>query len=230
MKNFRDFAYDGLKTGLLYRGPQLVELSREDKELLFGKCGIATVIDLRAPEEVEENPDADIPGVENINLPLLTIPEMSEMVESRYPNVPHSYALAVRPEKKGIWTRVFDVLLEKEGGILLHCSQGKDRTGIVAAVILSALGLSKETVFKDYLLTNESLSMPDEYRQYADTLPPETKKLFMGLFFADQDFLLGAFDEIEKVYGGFDNFLLEACGLTEDKKARLLSKYKGVRA
>ena len=225
MKNFRDFAYGNLVKGKLFRGPQLVELEREDKELLFGQCGITTVVDLRASEEVIENPDADVLGVENVNIPLLSIPEMSQMVDNRFPDIPTSYKTAVHLEKSRVWTEIFAVLLEKEGGILFHCSQGKDRTGIVVAAILLALGVDMETILKDYLLTNESLSMPDEYRQYADTLPAETRKLFMGLFFVDKDFLEGAFAEMDRVYGNVDGFLTQCCQLDEEKRERLKAKF-----
>ena len=225
MINFRDFAYGHLVKGKLFRGPQLVELEREDKELLFGQCGIATVVDLRAPEEVMENPDADIPGVENINVPLLSIPEMSQMVVNRFPDIPTSYKIAVQPEKSRVWTRIFTVLLEKEGGILFHCSQGKDRTGIVIAVILSALGIDRKTIFQDYLQTNESLSIPEEYRQYAETLSPEMRKLFMGLFLVDKDFLDGTFAEMDRLYGGVEGFLQQCCLLDEEKLAKLKAKF-----
>ncbi len=225
MNNFRDFAYLNLRKGKLFRGSQLVELSREDKELLFGQCGIATVVDLRAPEEVAENLDASIPGVDNINLPLLSIAEMSEMIDGRLPDVPGCYRKAVQIEKKGVWARIFDVLLQKEGGILFHCSQGKDRTGIVVAAILSALGIDRDTIFEDYLRTNESLSMPEEYKEYAKSLPAELQKVFAGLFLVDKDFLQGAFDEIEKLYGGMNGFLKDCCGLDETKFADLKAKF-----
>ena len=226
MKNERDIGYGNIRKGVLFRGEQLVELSREDKDRLFKKDGIKTVIDLRAPEELEENPDADIPGVKNINLPLLTIGEMSELIQGRFPNVPGCYRRAVSPEKKAFWTKLFEILLEnEEGAILFHCSQGKDRTGIVAAAILSALGASHDVILQDYLATNEHASMPDEYRQYAQTLPEDLRKIFMGLFFVDADFLKESFDEINKQFGSMDAFLRENGGLDAEKLAKLKAKY-----
>ena len=227
MNNFRDLGCSGIRKGKVFRGAEYSVLTKEDQALLFDHYGIKTVIDLRSPQELEEKKDVEVTGVEVINVPLLTIEEMSEMVQGQFPNVLASYRKAVNKQKKNVWSRIFDIFLNNDGPILFHCSQGKDRTGIVAAIFLRALGIDQEKVIQDYLKTNESASMPAEYRQFAETLPPDIRKLFNGLFYVDQDFLKEAFREIDKQFGSLDGFLAENCSLNKEKRKALLDKYVG---
>ena len=226
MNNFRDIGCENVRKGLLFRGTECGSLTEEDKELLFKQCDIKTIVDLRSPQEVEEKKDAEIPGVKIINIPLLSIEEMSVAVQGQFPDVVASYRAAVNRTKKETWTQIFDVLLNKgEGAIFFHCTQGKDRTGIVVAVILAALGVSKQAIYDDYLLTNKTATMPEQYRQYAETMPDEIRKLFNGLFFVDQDFLEEAFREIERQFGSLEGFLSECCSLDQRKLRLLKEKY-----
>ena len=228
MNNFRDFGYPPLKQGLLFRGGELSQLSDEDRDLLFIAKNIKTIIDLRSPEECAEKADAAVPGVWNVNIPLLTIADMSETVQGQFPDVLASYRRAVSREKKPLWSKIFEVLLNsKDGAVFFHCTQGKDRTGLVAAIVLHALGVKEEAIFQDYLKTNENLSMPAEYQEYAKAMPEEISKLFRGLFLVDESFLAEAFAEIERQCGSLDGFLKECCSLDEEKLVILRTKYAG---
>lgn len=226
MNNFRDIGCENVRKGLLFRGAECCALTNEDKELLFDRCGIRTIIDLRSAQEVEAKKDDETPSVRVINVPLLSIEEMSATVQGQFPDVVASYRASVNRKKKEVWTQIFDALLNNdEGAILFHCTQGKDRTGIVVAVVLAALGASKQTIYDDYLLTNKTATMPEQYRQYAETMPDEVRKLFNGLFFVDQDFLEEAFWEIDREFGSLEGFLGECCSLDETKLIRLKQKY-----
>ena len=69
------------------------------------------------------------------------------------------------------YRRLFECLLAAEGGFLLHCSAGKDRTGFGAAMILRALGVPRPVVVQDYLLTNRARwQLPDDVIP-VDSLP-----------------------------------------------------------
>ena len=226
MNNFRDIGYQNIHRGLLFRGCELSDLPQDDEELLFGSCGIKTVIDLRSVEEVDAKKDSVISDVQVINIPLLTIAEMSEMVQGQFPDVAAAYRNAVKPEKKPLWTQIFEILLDEQSGpILIHCTQGKDRTGIVVAIILSALGLDKSVIYEDYERTNTFASMPAEYRAYAETMPEDIRKLFEGLFFVNRDFLEESFLEIDKQFGSLDGFLRQCCSLNDDKLMSIRQKY-----
>ena len=226
MNNFRDFGYAPAVTGKLYRGAEFGELNSEDRELLFHQFGITTVVDLRSMEEREAKKDVEVAGVRNMSVPLLSVEEMSVMVEGQFPDVSASYRATVSKDKQDVWTKIFDTLLaQEEGGILFHCTQGKDRTGIVVAVILTALGVDKETIIHDYLLTNQTASMPEQYRPFAESMPAEIHKLFNALFYVNQDYLELAFEEMERQFGSVERFLTECCGLDESKMKLLRGKY-----
>ena len=231
MKNFRDFAYGDMKKGLLFRSEALTHLSKEDLTLLKDNR-IKSVIDLRTPEEVAHEKDVVIDGIKSINLSLLPQDRESEkemktvdVKGMQLPDYSIAYRQIVRPNRKEIWSKIFDLLLNEEGAFLFHCSQGKDRTGVVVALILSALGIDKETIYKDYLLTNNGLVFSPQFEQFAATLPEEVRQVFIEHFSAREQYLDAAFDEIDKVYGSIDNFLKECCLLEADKLAKLKSKY-----
>jgi len=105
---------------------------------------------------------------------------------------------------------------------LFHCSAGKDRTGVLTAVILKLLGIDQETIYQDYLLTNQN---PLYYKKLALKMPPDIREVFLDFFQAKKEYLDSTFEEIEKIYGSFDAFLYECCGLNEEKINLLRDKY-----
>ena len=228
MKNFREIRYQNMKPGLLFRSDVLYHLNPKEKALLRDN-NIKVIIDLRGPDEVEHLKDTNIKAINFINLPLL--PEKKEDEPSPIVTIKHmtlpdmafAYRQLVLKDRKDSWSKIFNVLLENnDGAILFHCSAGKDRTGVVTAVILTALGINKDIIYKDYLLTNEK---PLYYKKMALEMDPESREIFLDYFQAKKEYLDAAFDEINKQYGSFNNFLAECCSLDEYKLDSLKDKY-----
>ncbi|MFC0205512.1 tyrosine-protein phosphatase [Novosphingobium soli] len=135
---------------------------------------------------------------------------------------------------------VFDRLLGKEGPVLYNCSAGQDRTGFVSAMVLSALGVQRETIYADYLL-----STPSRRPQWE--LPPITEAQakgnpIAGMFARFQNdpahakpnplvtadgtpFLANAFAEIDSRYGSAEGYLKQEIGLNDADLASLRSTY-----
>ena len=226
MRNFRDLSYLGLKEGMICRSDVLYHLSKEDKKFLKKEHNIRITIDLRRKEERLRLKDSFVFGVKHYALPLAADGEikMIELLGMKLPDMLSFYKEIVGREKKQTWTKIFKLLLKNNNkGILYHCSSGKDRTGVLTAVILYALGFDKETIYKDYLLTNES---PLYYKEHVpETLSEEQKKTFLEYFEARKEYLDTSFDEINRVFGSIDNFLKENCSLDDDKIQKLKSKY-----
>ena len=226
MRNFRDLSYLGLKEGMICRSDVLYHLSKEEKNFLKKEHNIRITIDLRRREEYRRLKDSHIFMVKHYNLPLAADGEikMIELLGMKLPDMLSFYKEIVGREKKQTWTKIFKLLLKNNNkGILYHCSSGKDRTGILTAVILYALGFDKETIYKDYLLTNES---PLYYKEHVpETLSEEQKKTFLEYFEARKEYLDTSFDEINRVFGSIDNFLKENCSLDDDKIQKLKNKY-----
>ena len=217
-----------MKPGFLFRSDVLYHLNPKEKALLRDN-NIKVIIDLRGKDEVEHLKDTNIKVIKFINLPLL--PEKKEDEPSpivtikhmTLPDMAYAYRQLVRRDIKDSWSKIFNVLLENNSGpILFHCSAGKDRTGVVTAVILTALGIDKEIIYQDYLLTNEK---PLYYKKMALKMDPESREIFLEYFQAKKEYLDAAFDEINKIYGSFDNFLLETCLIDNNKLAIFKDKY-----
>lgn len=230
MRNFREIAYGNMKKGLLFRSDVLYRTTKAEKALLKDQCHIKTIIDFRNGEEVEKLHDSKISGIKNINLPFLPEEENGRRKEPKIivvkglemPDLPFYYRELASRSVGHIWRKVFDILLNSEGGVLLHCSAGKDRTGVATAVILKTLGIDQETIYKDYLLTNEN---PLYYKKHALKMPPDVREVFLDFFQAKKEYLDSTFDEIYKTYGSFEAFLYENCDLNEEKINKLKDKY-----
>lgn len=236
LKNIRDISYKNIKEKRLIRSESLFKLPKHDQKVLVEQYDLKVVIDLRTTQEHNDKKDVIIPSVTYYHLPLITMEEMGAASEKEgkekviknhvLPDIYDYYRRLCFPERKEAWTKIFDTLLnQEEGAILLHCTVGKDRSGIVAAIILLALGIDKETVYQDYLLTNEHPIIPFSYKIFALSLDKEFRKEFMEYFKAKEGYLDEAFRYIDESYGGLDNFLVEMCGLTEDKQKRLKELY-----
>jgi protein-tyrosine phosphatase len=160
--NFRDLGgyrtVDGREVGWrrLFRADGLHRLSQADRRQLI-ELGVATVIDLRTVDEAEQRgrfPVAEVP-VRYVDLPLTdvlpTTEEMPSWAEASY--VASRYALMVSEGAPAL-SGAFAALAS--GGSLpavFHCSAGKDRTGVLSALILAFLGVPDETIVADYALS-----------------------------------------------------------------------------
>lgn len=219
-----------MKPGLLFRSDLLYHLNPKEKVLLRDN-NIKVVIDLRNKDEVEHLKDTNIKAITFINNPML--PESKEGEDSplktvtikhmTLPDMDNAYRELVRRDRQTAWSNIFNIILNNNNdGILFHCSAGKDRTGVVTAVILTALGIDKETIYQDYLLTNEK---PLYYKKMALQMDPESREIFLDYFQAKKEYLDASFDEINKIYGSFNKFLLECCLIDKNRLSILKDKY-----
>ena len=114
---------------------------------------------------------------------------------------------------------LFAHLLEDSAPLVIHCTAGKDRTGFACALILHTLGVSRETISEDYLLTNRfyrrdpnhSTDLPDEIRQVLGSVK--------------ESFLAAAFEAIDADYGDLESYLRDGLGLGEAERADLEARY-----
>jgi protein-tyrosine phosphatase len=231
--NFRDLggyrAGAGRRTrwGLIYRADNLAGLTEADL-ILLESLGLRTLIDFRLPMEREASPDRLPPGssirtVEAGFIPAGTL-EMLALVKTG----------AIEPselERRVIaqyrlfcvdhieeYRQTFAIALdERSYPLLLHCTSGKDRTGFGAALLLRAVGVSRDTVIDDYNLTNL-------YRRPVPHLfGPETPaEIATILLSAQPKYLEAALDEIDRVYGSFNIYLERALGVGESGRRRLV--------
>ena len=257
-KNFRDLGgirtADGrlVKPGLFIRGGHLAGITDGDIELL-AKIGPKTVIDMRTPEEESDNPDKAIPGSELIKLPLFsartaglsrekgsTLEALAGNCSSKdelfrlTPDLAAIYPLMARlDEPVAALSKVMHIIVENavDGrATLYHCTAGKDRTGVVSLLILTALGVDYDTIMRDYLFTNKAVrAEADKYylKLLISTRSRNVASKFRDCFVARRRYMDSFVEEINAKYGSVNGFIADGLGLGGDlidqfKKASLL--------
>lgn len=240
--NFRDLGgyvtEDGRKVrwGRLYRSAAPVLLSERDLAYLDG-LNIETTVDLRSNEERMLNPSQlATPGRETVTMdyPMMSLlpADVGEGVHLPRTGGYGESIVTLAPLYRAIFVR----LLKADGAVHYHCSAGQDRTGIASALILSALGVSREQIMRDYQMSTKlrqpRYEMPPiDLAQYPDN---PVAKLFAGanekppqpLYGEDGISLLAAtFDMIDERWGSVNGFLHQVIGLTGADIARLKNLY-----
>jgi protein-tyrosine phosphatase len=109
---------------------------------------------------------------------------------------------------------------------LFHCTTGKDRTGWAAAALLTLLGVPKETVFEDYLRSNDNI-IPF-YRETFETAAAAgvEEEIPLAILGVRAEYLETAFDEMEKQYGTIENYFSEGLGIDADQQQALRELYR----
>lgn len=185
--NFRDLggwrvAGGGrVRPGLLFRSDALHRLTPADVERLRGDLGIRTLIDLRSGHEVATEGRGPLaqPPVRYHHLPFFD-GERRGAAAAPSADLGEIYFQMLRFAAKPI-ARALETLAASEAPAVFHCAAGKDRTGVLAAVVLSALGVADEDVTLDYARTQAAMERvtarlreSDAYAYVFTELPPET--------------------------------------------------------
>ncbi len=249
--NFRDLggyqAADGrtIKWRQLLRTGSLATLTDDDLTTL-SQIPVTQDIDLRGQAEVRQMPDRVPETATYYHLPVFDEDETdashsNEEIAKRMQEEGNGYRhmltvysrMATIPSAKRAFRQLFDRLLEnQDGATIFHCTAGKDRTGMAAFLILSALGVSRETIQKDYLLTNQ---VTKDFRegwlaQMRKDLPqtPATDTLINNrrdLASVNIDYLNTAIATIEDHYGDVQHYLTDYLELTDDQLRQLRDRY-----
>ena len=247
INNFRDFGgyktQNGahLKKGLLYRSGDLSKATDADLDYL-SSLGIKTICDLRSEHERQRQPDR-IPEAKPFtffNIPMRPIVDyharslhrlFSLMFgrERRMDYIAESYkayreyAVNYIPQLKALFQRISQ---PENLPVLIHCSAGKDRTGVVSSLIQLVLGVSVETAMDDYLKTNGLLDAYTEeiFRRLSKLAYFGVPwKMYAPLFDARSDYLNAALVQVKEEFGAIDEWFRRGLGFSKKEQVALVA-------
>ncbi len=226
-----------VKRNMLIRSGELAYASQADLIRLQTEYKLGQVIDFRYAPDFVYCPDKRIAGVEYKNIPVKYNKSPSKKApKKRYKRLKkksakklrkaaikgfskakrsYTYSLVMSSYSQYMYRSYFDQLLANESGrgVLIHCTYGKDRSGVAAFMTLVALGVDEETAYQDYSMTNSFL------KKYAKKAYKKGKRA------VKENDLRYAVNAAKQTYGSLENFLKEAYGLDAERLAKLRSIY-----
>jgi protein-tyrosine phosphatase len=195
------------------RSANLDQLSAHGRQA-FGELGIEVVIDLRGKLEAAAAPVLE--GTTRVHLPIEPTVVAALLRHRATGTLSAEAAVGVMEDAyrrfivdhAGVFAEVFHHILgARRRPVLFHCAAGKDRTGVAAALILTALGVAPPVIMEDYLLSNRlyrspsvaTVDFPDAVREAIVKVRPS--------------YLAAAFDAMTEGWGGPDGYLEKALGI-----------------
>ncbi len=246
--NFRDYGGYGarggtrLKTGLLFRSSQHKDATPQDLAQLAW-VGLTTIIDLRGDKERKWHPcprpaafNAKVlfaSGQTSGTAPHVDAAQASRSAEDvRVSMASHYRDMPFRPQLTSIYSQYFEALAERDGASLIHCLAGKDRTGIVIAVLHHLLGAHPDDVMSDYLLTNTAGDVDARIAAGIASIQASSSRgmddaAMRMLMSVQPEWLDNAFEAIVARHGGVENYARDMLGVTPERLTKIERRLLG---
>lgn len=243
--NFRDiggYSTGGghkIKSGEIFRSGELSGLTPADQQMLAA-LNIRYEIDLRREGERSAAPSHwgnDAPQVILIPVGLARdgkarddrmrqLSQLKDAAEAKTLMQQATAAIAI--DGAPDIGKVLSELAKGNGPALIHCTAGKDRTGVTVAVLMTLLGVRREDVYHEYMRSNESVDAQSQRQKVREqsgndvyglsSLDPIVVKMLMG---TDPSYLEAAFHEIDAKYGSFDAYTREGLRISSAQVTQL---------
>lgn len=215
MVNFRDLgglpAEGGVvRSGLLYRSDSLAYATEEDAGRLVDELGLTTVVDLRGPQEVERlgRGPLELADVIYVHAPIADVTGHEDLAR---------HYLAMLEEKGHVLASMIRLLSGASAlPAVFHCEAGCDRTGVLAAAVLSLLGVPEEEIAEDYALT--AMAMPaihDRIRAIVERMGLPTRPGVVVAWTPEARMMADALKLARERWGGMREWAL-AYGVTNE--------------
>src|SRR5262245_655310 len=197
--------------------------------------GVKTIVDLRTNDELAADPPAELP-VEVLHIPFFeTDTEDWKEVEARLEavtrsatNVPEAtrevYMIFLSHFDRNVAAAIRAVANAPEGGVVIHCAGGKDRTGLLTALLLHIAGVGIDEIAADYALSEERLR-PRHEQWFAEAETEEELERIKRFSQTPAESIRGVFEELERRYRSVEGYLRQA-GLTEDELDRARARLR----
>lgn len=224
-----------VRQGVLFRSTQLASASPQDQAVLQ-ELNLSLIVDLRTQIEVEQAPDLPITTYVQLDVladsslasqasmePLFSDPKAFEQFLSDGTAVGYMRQAYLEfvdlPSAQRAYRKWLTDLAYSEDAVLVHCTNGKDRTGWAVAIALLSVGVSRDDVFTDYLTTNEQYlaALGPIFEQVAAKgLDPQLLEPVLGV---REEYLATALERVDAM-GGLEPYLA-GIGIDDDVRAQL---------
>lgn len=244
----RDLAWDGLlnardlgghptedggetRWGSVVRADTVRRLTGEGWQAVVD-YGVRTIVDLRSDEELAEDPPAELP-VDVVHVSFFDDrPDVFEEVEAAsVAAADHAeatrdvYLIFLEHFRANVAAAIRAVANAPEGGVVVHCHGGKDRTGLVSAFLLRLAGVPTAEIAADYALSEERLRTRHE-EWFAQAADEQELERLHRISKTPASSMLGVLDELERRYGSIAGYL-EAGGATAGDLERARARLRG---
>lgn len=217
---------DGTETrfGELVRADNIRHMDDEGWRALADH-GVTRIVDLRWPEELEDDPPRDV-DIDVVNVPLFGVldPNFDDPIDDYVPSGDAAgyfgwmYERSWEEHRSEIAEALAAIADAPAGVTLFHCFAGKDRTGLVAALLLRLAGASIEEVAADYALSGQNWEA--DRRWVAEAPTDEVRRRRELRIQAPEHAMANALRLLDERYGDVESYLGQA-GLDEERVARL---------
>ena len=244
--NFRDYgdyattAGRRVQPGRLLRSAHHARASDADLERLR-RLDIGAVVDLRRPGERRDQPSRRPEGFTGLVIeggvddgaeaPHITFLKTADLTpeSGRRFMAKTSRTLPFDASHLDVFSRYFQALADQDRAVVIHCAAGKDRTGFLAALTHHLLGVSRDDMVEDYLLTNTAVDLAGRAPGIAKQLHKVTGRIasddaivaFLGV---EAAYLEAAFAEVEARHGSVDAYLRDALGVDTARRDRIVER------
>jgi protein tyrosine/serine phosphatase len=237
--NLRTLNYPPLPPNLLYRSGSLSYLTPEGAALLTSQLSIKLILDLRSSRERQTSPAPEIPGVDVKWFPTEREPQPTDIKDFMGDKGgEHGFSkmyIDTLEVNKPSYKHVLEYLRDSpEQAVLFHCTAGKDRTGVLAALVLSLVGVPDEVIAQDYALTRIGIEPQKETLTSIITRwKPEWTEETPGFNAFSQvkaEYMMAFLEIVRREYGGMEGYAKSSLGLSEEdveKIRRNLTVEKG---
>lgn len=203
------------RSGALVRSDSVGHLTEDGLEAMVA-YGVSTVIDLRTDAELAgaaadprfrpPRPDAGgrAAGVTYLHLPL--VQDVKRRIAGATTGV--GRYIEIVDTRQAAFGALFDAIAKADGTLLFHCFAGKDRTGIVAAMLLELAGVSRDHIGADYAETDVRLAT--QYEAWLSEAAPEHREEIRNDLSCPPGRILGVLDHVDRRWGGVASYLAAA--------------------
>lgn len=236
-----------IRYGKLIRSGKLYNLPDETVQKL-NAMGLSDILDLRIGTERDGCPDVELEGVKNHWLPLLCtatpgITREKNMAKTMYKEsrrlrkefgsadnymIQMYQNILFMPESQERLKKALRLIIDAEGGVLWHCSGGKDRAGLVAMLVECLLGVELSIVYEDYKISyhfHRKKYFWNKFGMMVVPFPPGFRSILCALMDAKQKYIQTAVEEIVERYGSVREYCRQELDISDEDVQKLKDKY-----